>query len=150
MSALVRWESIATSGAARRGRLHTPHGTVETPVFMPVGTAGSVKALTPRDLEALGALIPYASFMGIEIWDEGDSVISCMRFSDHLIGNPLLPAASLGFVSLPGFLLIAVTTVAFAPLGAKIAHALPRRQLSLLFGLFLLLVVLRMGFRALF
>ena len=63
-------------------------------------------------------------------------------------GNPLLPAGSIGFVSLPGFLLIAVTTVMFAPLGAKIAHALPRRHLSLLFGLFLLLVVVRMGFRA--
>ena len=65
-------------------------------------------------------------------------------------GNPLLPAASLGFVSVPGFLLIAVTTVLFAPLGAKIAHALPRRQLGALFGLFLLVVAVRMGYRALF
>ena len=65
-------------------------------------------------------------------------------------GNPLLPAASLGFVSVPGFLLIAITTVLFAPLGAKIAHALPRRQLAALFGLFLLVVALRMGYRALF
>jgi queuine tRNA-ribosyltransferase len=42
---------------ARRGRLHTAHGTVETPVFMPVGTQGTVKALTPDQVEALGAEI---------------------------------------------------------------------------------------------
>jgi queuine tRNA-ribosyltransferase len=42
---------------ARRGRLHTPHGTIETPVFMPVGTAGSVKAIAPDDLRTLGAQI---------------------------------------------------------------------------------------------
>lgn len=42
---------------ARRGRLHLPHGIVETPVFMPVGTVGSVKALAPDDLEAIGAEI---------------------------------------------------------------------------------------------
>lgn len=41
----------------RRGRLHTAHGTVETPVFMPVGTQATVKTLTPEDLESLGARI---------------------------------------------------------------------------------------------
>ena len=44
-------------GAARRGVLRTPHGEVETPAFMPVGTRGAVKALTVRDLEDLGAAI---------------------------------------------------------------------------------------------
>jgi queuine tRNA-ribosyltransferase len=44
-------------GAARRGRITTPHGTIETPVFMPVGTQGSVKALTNRLLEDAGAAI---------------------------------------------------------------------------------------------
>lgn len=39
---------------ARRGRLHTPHGTVETPAFMPVGTQGSVKTVASEDLEAMG------------------------------------------------------------------------------------------------
>jgi queuine tRNA-ribosyltransferase len=42
---------------ARRGRLHTAHGTVETPVFMPVGTQGTVKALTPDQVAGLGAEI---------------------------------------------------------------------------------------------
>ena len=51
----IRFEFLATDGAARRGRLHTPHGVVETPVFMPVGTQATVKGLTPDQLEAAGA-----------------------------------------------------------------------------------------------
>lgn len=43
--------------AARAGRLHTPHGVVETPVFMPVGTQASVKALSQQDLRTVGAQI---------------------------------------------------------------------------------------------
>ena len=46
-----------TSGRARRGRLELAHGTVETPIFMPVGTVGSVKSLLPCDLKTLGAEI---------------------------------------------------------------------------------------------
>ncbi|MDR1242899.1 MAG: tRNA guanosine(34) transglycosylase Tgt [Deltaproteobacteria bacterium] len=45
----------AQDGRARRATLHTAHGPVETPVFMPVGTAGSVKAVAPDDLLAIGA-----------------------------------------------------------------------------------------------
>lgn len=54
---LVRFELLHVDArtGARRGRLHTPHGVVETPVFMPVGTLGSVKAIAPDDLAALGA-----------------------------------------------------------------------------------------------
>jgi queuine tRNA-ribosyltransferase len=44
-------------GGARRGELNTPHGVIQTPAFMPVGTRGAVKAITPRDLEDLGAEI---------------------------------------------------------------------------------------------
>lgn len=47
----------ATDGAARRGRLSLAHGTVETPAFMPVGTAGTVKAMTPEGVRATGAEI---------------------------------------------------------------------------------------------
>ena len=46
-----------TRTRARLGRLFTPHGTVETPVFMDVGTLGTVKALEPRDLKELGTLV---------------------------------------------------------------------------------------------
>lgn len=48
---------IHTDGAARRGVLLTAHGAIETPVFMPVGTQGAVKALTPQHLEEIGASI---------------------------------------------------------------------------------------------
>jgi queuine tRNA-ribosyltransferase len=51
----------ATSGRARAGRLTTPHGVVETPAFMPVGTAAAVKAVTRRDLEEAGAQIILAN-----------------------------------------------------------------------------------------
>src|SRR4029450_5212824 len=44
-------------GRARRGRMTTAHGEVETPAFMPVGTQGAVKGLTHRDLESIGAAI---------------------------------------------------------------------------------------------
>jgi queuine tRNA-ribosyltransferase len=46
-----------TDGLARRGRMTTPHGDVETPAFMPVGTQGAVKGVTHGELEALGAEI---------------------------------------------------------------------------------------------
>ena len=61
--------------------------------------------------------------------------------------NPLLPWASLGYVNVVGFAMIIPTTVLLAPLGAKLAHALSRRHLGLLFGTFLLIVAVRMGVR---
>src|SRR5689334_7201547 len=56
MPGQVRYELLATCPhtGARRGRLHTPHGTVETPTFMPVGTQGTVKTVGSEDLEGLG------------------------------------------------------------------------------------------------
>jgi queuine tRNA-ribosyltransferase len=53
----VRFEITATDGAARRGKLTLPHGVVDTPAFMPVGTYGTVKALSPVELKELGAQI---------------------------------------------------------------------------------------------
>ena len=57
----MKFEVVATDGAARAGRLTTTHGVVETPVFMPVGTHGTVKALGPDDLRAAGAQIVLAN-----------------------------------------------------------------------------------------
>ena len=54
---MLRFEITHTDGAARRGTLTLPHGVVDTPQFMPVGTVGSVKALAPDDLLRLGAQI---------------------------------------------------------------------------------------------
>jgi queuine tRNA-ribosyltransferase len=57
----VRWQSSAVDGVARRGVLHTPHGPVDTPAFMPVGTRASVRALDSTDLEELGAQMVLAN-----------------------------------------------------------------------------------------
>jgi len=51
----LQFDLQATDGAARRGQLRFARGTVETPAFMPVGTYGSVKAMTPRDVRETGA-----------------------------------------------------------------------------------------------
>jgi len=55
----IRYELIKTCGqtGARLGRLHTPHGTIDTPAFMPVGTQASVKGMSPEELKSLGAQI---------------------------------------------------------------------------------------------
>jgi queuine tRNA-ribosyltransferase len=57
----VRFEILATSGRARAGHLHTRHGVVETPTFMPVGTAGTVKALHPDEVSSTGARMLIAN-----------------------------------------------------------------------------------------
>jgi queuine tRNA-ribosyltransferase len=54
---MLTFDLLATDGGARRGRLGLAHGSVETPVFMPVGTYGAVKAMSPRELEEVGAQI---------------------------------------------------------------------------------------------
>src|SRR5690242_15492155 len=51
----LRFELQGVDGAARAGVLHTAHGPVETPAFMPVGTAGTVKAMTAEAVRATGA-----------------------------------------------------------------------------------------------
>jgi queuine tRNA-ribosyltransferase len=53
----MKFEHLASDGRARRGRLEFARGVIETPVFMPVGTYGTVKAMTPEELESLGARI---------------------------------------------------------------------------------------------
>jgi queuine tRNA-ribosyltransferase len=53
----VNFELITSDGLARRGVLTLAHGRVDTPAFMPVGTYGSVKAMSPQELHALGAQI---------------------------------------------------------------------------------------------
>jgi queuine tRNA-ribosyltransferase len=53
----MQFNVTCSDGAARRGRLEFPRGTVETPVFMPVGTYGTVKGMLPRDIKEIGASI---------------------------------------------------------------------------------------------
>ena len=51
----MQFELLKQEGAARRGRITMPRGVIETPAFMPVGTYGTVKAMTPEELEGIGA-----------------------------------------------------------------------------------------------
>jgi len=53
----MKYDLLNTDGSARRGRMHFDRGIIETPVFMPVGTAGTVKAMTTAEVESLGAEI---------------------------------------------------------------------------------------------
>ena len=62
-----RFEVLSTHGHARRGRLHTPHGSLETPAFMPVGTLGAVKGVPPQTLEELGAEIMLANLYHLSL-----------------------------------------------------------------------------------
>jgi queuine tRNA-ribosyltransferase len=71
----VNFEVTHRDGLARRGRLTTPHGVVETPVFMPVGTQGTVKSMTPRDLDDVGASIILGNTYHLHL-RPGDDVIA--------------------------------------------------------------------------
>src|SRR3989442_5462013 len=65
----------ATSGPARAGTLTLPHGTVETPAFMPVGRQGTVRALSPEDLRAVGAELVLANTYRLHV-RPGETVVA--------------------------------------------------------------------------
>lgn len=54
---MLKFDLLKTDGKARRGRIQLNHGTIETPIFMPVGTYGAVKAMSPADLNDINAQI---------------------------------------------------------------------------------------------
>jgi queuine tRNA-ribosyltransferase len=72
---LFEFSVEARSGRARAGRLRTAHGVVETPIFMPVGTAGSVKGLTATQVEEIGAQIILANTYHLHV-RPGEDVVS--------------------------------------------------------------------------
>jgi queuine tRNA-ribosyltransferase len=73
----IRFELLGGDGAARRGRLHTPHGAIETPVFMPIGTQATVKGLTPQQVREAGAQIILGNTYHLTL-RPGDDVIAEM------------------------------------------------------------------------
>jgi queuine tRNA-ribosyltransferase len=74
MNAAFRTTSEDPRSAARTGLLETPHGTVETPAFMPVGSQGTVKALTHAQVEALGAQIILVNSYHLSLRPGADAV----------------------------------------------------------------------------
>ena len=82
-----RFHTTHTEGRARRGVMSTPHGDVETPAFMPVGTQGAVKGLTHRDLEAVGAEILLSNTYHLYL-RPGDDLIARRGGLHRFIGWP--------------------------------------------------------------
>ena len=78
---------LATDGAARLGEFHTPHGSVQTPAFMPVGTQGSVKAMRHRDVEEAGAQIILGNTYHLYL-RPGDRLIARRGGLHRFIGWP--------------------------------------------------------------
>src|SRR5467141_3064037 len=75
----------ATSGAARAGTLTLPHGEVETPCFMPVGTQGTVRALSPNDLRAAGASLVLANTYHLHV-RPGEQVVEKLGALHRVMG----------------------------------------------------------------
>ncbi len=83
----MRFSVLATCGQARRGRLELAHGSVDTPVFMPVGTYGTVKAMAPAELEGLGVRIVLGNTF--HLWlRPGVDVIAAHRGLHRFMGWP--------------------------------------------------------------
>ena len=105
MEAVFAFEIEAASGPARVGRLVLPHGAVETPVFMPVGTQGTVRALSPADLKSVGAALVLANTYHLHV-RPGEAVVARLGGLHRFMGwdRPLLTDSG-GFqvFSLAGF-----------------------------------------------
>lgn len=110
-----------------------------------MGIGGGVMSVTALTLFGMRIhrAVGTAALLGLAI-----SIPGTLGFIAAGWNDPRLPAGSIGYVSLVGFACIASTTVLTAPLGARIAHAVNERRLSLLFGLFLALVSVRLFLRA--
>ncbi|OQA22968.1 MAG: Queuine tRNA-ribosyltransferase [Chloroflexi bacterium ADurb.Bin360] len=74
---LFRFELLATEGEARAGTFSTAHGLLHTPVYAPVGTQASVKAVTPRQLKEVGATLVLANTYHLYL-RPGDELVACL------------------------------------------------------------------------
>ncbi|HET8597665.1 MAG TPA: tRNA guanosine(34) transglycosylase Tgt [Castellaniella sp.] len=87
----LQFELLHTDGAARRGRITLNHGVVQTPIFMPVGTYGSVKAMLPHELEDIGAQIVLGNTFhlwlrpGTEILDRHGGLHGFMQWNRPIL-----------------------------------------------------------------
>jgi queuine tRNA-ribosyltransferase len=81
------FEITASDGAARAGRWTLPHGTVDTPCFMPVGTQGTVRTLAPSDLETIGAQLILANTYHLHV-RPGEDVVAALGGLHRFMGWP--------------------------------------------------------------
>ena len=84
---MFEFEVQASSGSARAGQWRLPHGFVTTPCFMPVGTQGTVRALSPRDLEACGAALVLANTYHLHV-RPGEDVVAKLGGLHRFMGWP--------------------------------------------------------------
>jgi queuine tRNA-ribosyltransferase len=113
--ARFRFELLAADGAARRGRLVTAHGSVDTPAFMPVGTRATVKAMTPDAVRATGAQMILANTYHLMLRPGSDAVEKLgglHRFMDWP-GPILTDSGGFQVMSLSGLRKITETGVTF-------------------------------------
>ncbi len=110
-----------------------------------MGIGGGVMSVTAFSLFGMKIhrAVGTAALLGLAI-----SIPGALGFVVAGLGDPRAPAGSVGYVSAIGFLCIASATVLTAPLGAKLAHSFSERRLTLLFGLFLVFVSLRLLLQA--
>jgi queuine tRNA-ribosyltransferase len=85
---VFRFDLTASDGAARRGRLTTPHGVVETPVFMPVGTRAALRAMTPDQVAATGSQIVLANTYHLAL-QPGADIVARMGGLHSFMNMPL-------------------------------------------------------------
>src|SRR5947209_20340902 len=87
----IQFQVLHTDSAARLGRLHTPHGIVETPIFMPVGTQATVKGLTPQQLRDVGARFVLGNTYHLAL-RPGDELIAALGGLHHFMAwdGPIL------------------------------------------------------------
>jgi queuine tRNA-ribosyltransferase len=87
----LQFDLLATDGPARRARITLKHGVVETPIFMPVGTYGSVKAMMPHELDQVGAQIVLGNTFhlwlrpGVEVLQKHNGLHAFMQWSKPIL-----------------------------------------------------------------
>ena len=114
---MIMYELLGTQGRARRGRFVTPHGTVETPVFMNVGTVGAIKgAVSTDDLKEIGCQIELSNTyhlhdiyglnhltstpLGYRILDTKGISVEGFLFHTHFFVGMINPAQTTGSINL--------------------------------------------------
>ncbi len=127
-----------TDGASRAATLMLPHGEVPTPAFMPVGTQGTVRALSPYDLEAVGARMVLANTYHLHA-RPGEVVVAALGgLHDFMAWRRPLLTDSGGFqvFSLDGFRTVDDTGVVFrSPVGGEYVQLTPERAVEIQWAL---------------
>jgi len=130
----MQFAVTATDGRARAGRLTLPHGTVDTPVFMPVGTYGTVKAMAPDELEDIGAQIVLGNTF--HLWlRPGTDVVAAHAGLHRFMGWPrpiLTDSGGFQVWSLGALRKVAEEGVAFAsPVNGDKLFLTPERSMEI-------------------